>query len=46
MTHSAQLAAWVFGVAVAAATVGTLAVLYLADVGAEILVAVLGVVTL
>jgi len=46
MTHSAQLAAWVFGVTVAATTVGTLAVLYLAEVGAEILVAVLAVVTL
>jgi len=46
MTHSARLAAWVFGVAVAATTVGTLAALYVADLGAEILVAVLAVVTL
>ena len=34
------LAAWLFGVGVAVTTVGTLALLYMADIGAEILLAV------
>lgn len=45
MTRSAHFAAWLFGVVVAATTVGVLAVLYAADVGAEIL-AVVSAVTL
>jgi hypothetical protein len=40
------MAAWLFCVAVAAATVGALAVLSTADVGAEILLAVTSAVTL
>jgi uncharacterized membrane protein YeaQ/YmgE (transglycosylase-associated protein family) len=46
MTRGAHLAAWLFGVVVAAMTVGALAVLYTADVGAEILLAVVSAVTL
>lgn len=46
MTRSAHIAAWLFGVAVAATTVGVLALLYTADVGAEILLAVVSAVTL
>ena len=46
MTRSAHLAAWLFGLVLAVATVGTLAVLYTADVGAEILLAVASAVTL
>ena len=40
MTSSVRLAAWLFGVVVAVMTVGTLAVLHMAEVGAEILLAV------
>jgi len=39
-----RLAAWVFGVVVAVMTVGTLALLYMVDVGAEILLAVVAAV--
>jgi quinol-cytochrome oxidoreductase complex cytochrome b subunit len=39
-----RLAAWLFGVVVAVMTVGTLAVLYMTDVGAEILLAVIAAV--
>jgi hypothetical protein len=39
-----QLAAWLFGAVVAVMTVGTLALLYVADVGAEILLAVVAAV--
>jgi hypothetical protein len=39
-----SLAAWLFGGVVAVMTVGTLAVLYVADVGAEILLAVVAAV--
>ena len=46
MTRGAHLAAWLFGVVVAAMTVGALAVLYTADVGPEILLAVVSAVTL
>ena len=45
MTRS-YLAAWLFGLVVAVMTVGTLAVLYTADVGADILLAVVSAVTL
>lgn len=44
MTHSVHLAAWLFGAVVAVMTVGTLAVLHMADVGAEILLAVVAAV--
>jgi hypothetical protein len=44
MTRGAHLAAWLFGVVVAAMTVGALAVLYTAD--AEIMLAVVSAVTL
>lgn len=44
MTQSAHLAAWLFGTAVAVVTVGTLAVVSMADVGAEILLAVVAAV--
>jgi len=39
-----RLAAWLFGVIVAVMTVGTLALLYMVDVGAEILLAVVAAV--
>jgi hypothetical protein len=39
-----HLAAWLFGVVAAVMTVGTLALLYMVDVGAEILLAVVAAV--
>jgi hypothetical protein len=44
MTSSGHLAAWLFGMVVAVTTVGTLALLYMVDVGAEILLAVVAAV--
>jgi hypothetical protein len=44
MTSSVHLAAWVFGAVVAVMTVGALALLYMVDVGAEILLAVVAAV--